>query len=378
MKIGFVTSLFGSENEMSFGPYPLVRKIIKGIAEKEDVFVVSFGTKSKIDFIEGIKVIRVPLIPKDIFRLRYMSLDFFARKNILKEKPDIINSQDTDAAFLFRQLNRKNSELLKITSVKGLQLAWEEKVPQYRENIMERLSEYAKMRWERMCLDNSDRFVVPSEFEKNEIAEFGIDREKIHVIYNGVDIEKFRPTEKKEDAPVLFFSGGTGIRKGADLVIDAFIELKKDFPELKLIVTGSEDLKKFRTKIAKNNLKFGKDIEAYARIPYSKMPEVINRADIVILPSYHETFGSILAEAMACEKAVVASNSTAIPEIAEGGGILIEPGKLDAFANAIKALLLDDALRKKFGKQGRKIVESKFTVERVIENYLNFFKDVII
>ena len=87
----------------------------------------------------------------------------------------------------------------------------------------------------------------------------------------------------------------------------------------------------------------------------------------------------MLIEAMAAGKPCVATRTSSIPEIVEDGrsGILVVPENAEVISSALIKLISDPDLRKKFGKEGQKIVREKFTIERMINDYENLFQSII-
>lgn len=375
MKIGFISSYFYERERMNYGAYPYIYNIIDRISKAEDSFVIASGFPKRPanEIIEGIKVFRTPSIPYDFFGLHFISLGIVSLRKVLKEQPDILNSQDVDAAFLFKELNILNKKIPKVLSLKALRRGWFARTPNSKMRFYDRIISA----WQLFCIKNADEIIVPSNYFKGEVIEFcNLEQERIHVIPNGIDTELFKPLEKNIEEPTLFFAGGESVRKGSDIVIDSFIQLKNEFEKLKLIIIGTSNLKRFQDRLKENNVQIGSDILCFQRIPYSQMPYYINQADIVLHPSYHETFGGIIAEAMACEKPVVTTNTTAMPEIVGDTNALIEPNNSQELTSITRELLLDERKRRICGKKGRKRILKYFTLERAKNDYLALFNSL--
>jgi len=92
---------------------------------------------------------------------------------------------------------------------------------------------------------------------------------------------------------------------------------------------------------------------------------------VFVLPSLLESFPVTLVEAMACGKAVIASNIPGPKDIVKHGynGLLFEAGKVDALKSALETVLGDDTLRKRLGANARKSVEERFTFDRIATEY---------
>lgn len=94
----------------------------------------------------------------------------------------------------------------------------------------------------------------------------------------------------------------------------------------------------------------------------------LHAADLIIHPSLWEGFGLVLLEAMACQKVIVASAVSAIPEIVLDGetGFLVPPGDSESLSFAIARILQDDAACKRMGKAGRQRLEDHFSVDQMV------------
>ena len=102
-------------------------------------------------------------------------------------------------------------------------------------------------------------------------------------------------------------------------------------------------------------------------------------ADIFVLPSYTEGLPTVLPEALYMGLPVVASNVGGIPEIINNGenGFLIDPGNSELLSEKLHMLISNEALRKQFSKNSRKIAETKYTYDKISEQYLNAYNELI-
>ena len=364
---------------MNFGPYPLVYNIVKGVSKKEDVTVLSYGWPKypKVSCIDNIKVIRAPLIPSfhSSLKTNFLSMGLFGLKKVIEDKPDIINSQDMDGSFLLKFSNLAKIPAPRVVSLKGSFDGWLEKLPPYMLNYKTKKVLRLLKCYEKTCVYNSDKIIVPSNFLKNDVLKFyDVDEDKILRVHNGVDTSMFFPKPVKKTRPILFFTGGDSYRKGADIVVESFIRLKRNYDDLQLIISGSTNIDRFHSMFNENGIVIGEDVLFKGKISYTEMPYYFNLCDIFLMPSYHETFCTAVAEAMACGKPVVVANDTALPEVVGNCGLLVDAGNIDGFVDAISRLLDDDALRKRIGLRARKRVENLFFLDRVIKDYLRLFR----
>ncbi|MDO8676902.1 MAG: glycosyltransferase family 4 protein [Candidatus Azambacteria bacterium] len=113
-------------------------------------------------------------------------------------------------------------------------------------------------------------------------------------------------------------------------------------------------------------------------MPYSKVPEALAQIDIFVYPSLHEGFGRSIMEALAMEKAVVATRVGGIPDLIKDGenGFLVLPGNPAALAEKIKEFMENKDLREKFGKAGREWVSKNYEWNDGIERFADLFLEI--
>jgi len=193
----------------------------------------------------------------------------------------------------------------------------------------------------------------------------------VKVIYNGIDIERFRPLaakkpQKKET--LIFFSGNLTRRKGAQWLPGISDKL---CPHARI----------YYTKGLRNHssLPESERLRSIGTVPYADMPRRYCDMDILLMPTVREGFGLSVAEAMACGLPVVATNCSAIPElIDEGkGGFLCPPGDVNAFAEKLNILASSPKMRREMGEYNRSKVEKEFTLVRMVKEYKQLFHEIL-
>ncbi|MCF6240452.1 MAG: glycosyltransferase family 4 protein [Bacteroidales bacterium] len=122
----------------------------------------------------------------------------------------------------------------------------------------------------------------------------------IHIIYNGIDTEKFFPTEKTLSTPLKIICSARLIkRKGQEVLIRAIAQLKEKGIVYRIDLIGEGDEKENYMQLA-DKLNVSEQICFCGYIKREKMPEFYQKADIFVLPSYNEGMSNALLEAMAC------------------------------------------------------------------------------
>ena len=194
----------------------------------------------------------------------------------------------------------------------------------------------------------ADLIITVCHETRSKLIKLGL-RKEIVVIPNGIDLELFNPEkypQKERNDFVILYASGKNKAKGFTYLIEARNKLKKDIPNLKLILLG----------------------RGFKKVPYNKMPMYISRADVVVLPSLSEGFGLPLIEGMAMKKPVIGTNVGGIKEIIRNNetGFLVPPANVDKLAEAILTLYKNPRLRRNMGLKGRKLVEEKYDIRKIV------------
>ena len=207
---------------------------------------------------------------------------------------------------------------------------------------------------------------------------------KIEVIPNGVDIIKFKPIKIEKGENTLFFLSVLDEfhrYKGLDYLFEALKRVKKEIPNVRLIVGGKGKLLNYhKQKVISMGLQ--DNVEFAGFIADEQIVEYYNKCDVFVLPSLsakQEGFGIVLLEAMACGRPVVSTEIVGVAEdIKErNAGRIVKPKDEKALAEAIIEILEDKNLARKMGKNGRKLVEEKYTWEKIAANVLNIYERLI-
>lgn len=202
--------------------------------------------------------------------------------------------------------------------------------------------------------------------------------DRIKVIYNGIDLavsDAGAPVESLNagDQSLLVIGNlGRLVRqKNQTSLADIALKLKERGLRFVIRIGGEGP---FRDRIEAHARKLGVydliEFTGYVSDTYAFMRGI----DIFVLPSLWEGFGFVLTEAMACRKPIVAFAHSSNPEVVVSGetGILVPPGDLDAFAEAVERIASNRGLATSMGAAGRKRVEECFTFDRCYQNLKAF------
>ena len=226
-------------------------------------------------------------------------------------------------------------------------------------------------RWAaRLTYRLADRIVTVSEQTKTRLASvWQVDPNKVHVIPNGVDIERFRPDTNAgpvrqrlglADAPVVMFVGGFYPWHGVDVLVDSFARVAQSLPEARLLLVGDGPVRgRIEAQVARLGL--AQQVVFTGMIDHATVPDMLAAADVVTLP-YPELpeelwFSPLkLYEYMAAGKAILASDAGQISQVIDHNatGILLKPGSVEALSQGICRLLQDETLRRQLGQNARR------------------------
>jgi len=234
-----------------------------------------------------------------------------------------------------------------------------------------------------------DHFMPVSNYLKNELISFyGVKEHKITTIYNGIDINRFSPKNsgeiirekyKLDSNPVVLFLGRLAPYKGIQFLLHAVPIIKKEIPNIKVLIAGSarEDVLNIKAMITK--LGIAKSLIFTGFVPDELLPNLYAACDVFCFTSLWEGFGLPPAEANATGKPVVAFNITAIPEVVKHKktGILVPPRNVNKLAEAIIYLLQNEKIRKRLGNNGRKHVENNFIWDKTVKEVIRIYKKVL-
>ena len=256
-------------------------------------------------------------------------------------------------------------------------------------------SAYNASTWiERTAYQNADGVVAVSQSMRQDVHDlYGVPFEKIRVIFNGIDLDQYRPTPNpailKEygisDKPFVLFVGRITRQKGIIHLVSAIKHLN---PGIQIVLcAGAPDTKEIGKEMseaverARHETK-NAVIWIEEMLPKEKIISLYTHATLFVCPSVYEPFGIINLEAMACETPVVASAVGGIPEVVMDGetGVLV-PVKEATFsrdlAGAINGLLDSPAKLRDMAKKSRQRVEEKFGWPVIARQTAAFYESLL-
>jgi len=241
--------------------------------------------------------------------------------------------------------------------------------------------------FQRRILQRATALHAITDEEVKHIRACGIDNE-ILMIPNGINPQEFcsLPVRREMERlypqfvgkQVVLFLGRLHPIKGLDILARAFGKVAKMREDLCLLIVGP-DSEGYKTEVVKILVSEGaldKVVFAGMLIGQEKLA-VFGGADIFVLSSYSEGFSIAILEAMACGLPVIITRQCHFPEVAEAGaGLVIEP-EVGQLAVAIERLLNEPELRQEMGRNGQRLVNDKFTWEKIANQMLVLYETVL-
>jgi glycosyltransferase involved in cell wall biosynthesis len=196
----------------------------------------------------------------------------------------------------------------------------------------------------------------------------------------GVNLEDFEHHPEPEGTPVVMLAGRLLWNKGIAELVDAVERLRSTGTKCRLALVGvpdSENPMAVPTAVLEQWQAAGK-VEWWGR--RDDMPAVLSQSNLVVLPTtYGEGVPKILLEAMACGRAIIATDVPGCREVVRHGenGLLVPPRDPEALSTAIQTLLKDPALRGTMGALGRGIAEAEFSERHVVSETLAVYRGLL-
>ena len=241
---------------------------------------------------------------------------------------------------------------------------------------------------EKRALQNADGHVSVSDYTAQMTNEIFKQNNTFTIIHNGIDMSLFQKEDRitsENNNIILYF--GTLIRKKGLLELPlVFNIIHEKNPDAQLVLVGKDTSDIISGNASTWQMMEGlfspnalKQVTYFGPVAYSEVRKQIEKATVCVFPTYAEALPVSWLEAMAMEKAVVASNIGWGNEIVENGisGFLAHPSDHQEYADRILQLLADTSLRKNMERQAKERISSHFEIQLIANQNLNFYKKVI-
>jgi phenylacetate-CoA ligase len=214
------------------------------------------------------------------------------------------------------------------------------------------------------------------------LASWGVPRERITVLGNGVDTERFQPApaagRPPARPPTVGFVGRLAAVKGLGTAVQALALVRRDVPDARLVLVG-DGPEQARLEAEARRLGLASAVEVRTGVPFARAHEAYQAFDVFLLPSLTEGQGIVLLEAMASGLPVVSTRVGGAPALVQDGvtGHLVEVGDAAAMARALVPLLLDANRREAAGRAGRARIEQGHSWGEVAAATVGWYRKAI-
>jgi glycosyltransferase involved in cell wall biosynthesis len=248
---------------------------------------------------------------------------------------------------------------------------------------------------QRLMWRKADRLIAVCTSVANELSEdYGIPRDRIRVVFNGVDPDTFRPSPDKqqfrkelglEGDPVVLFVGHFGLRKGSHQLLKAIPAILKSFPRALFVLVGGTPSflasgiywSALRDLVARSGI--GERVRFVGTVPYDDVVRYYWAADLFVLPTLYEGLPKVVLEAMACGLPVITTRVSGNTDAVVDGetGILVDPRSVEQLRDAMLSLLSDPGMMRLMSVRGRRRAVELFTWERAAKEVSNVYDEIL-
>jgi len=240
-------------------------------------------------------------------------------------------------------------------------------------------------------LRDASKVIALTRVEAEQYRHMGVPEEKITIIPNGIDLSEYAELSPKgsfkkkfnipEDKKIILYLGRIHKTKGIDFLVRAYAHLinEMNFKDAVLVIVGPDGGFLGEVKSLVQSLGISRLVMFTGPLYGNEKLSAYVDSDVVVLPSRYETFPNVVLEAYACSKPVVASNVEAIPDIVLHGktGLLFQAGDVKGLANAIAYMLTHSEEAERMGRNARRLVEERSSIDRVVTQLEALYEKVL-
>jgi glycosyltransferase involved in cell wall biosynthesis len=251
------------------------------------------------------------------------------------------------------------------------------------ENTKIRLVRWIVLQLSRFAFGHpNSRTIFQNPDNIDEFVNRGVlDRDQVRLIKgSGVNVETFEPSPQPDGPPIVILASRLVWDKGIGEFVEAARGLKRDGVEARFTLVGKSDPLNPKA-VPEDQLVTWNDEGVVEWWGFQEdMPSVFAKTHVVCLPSYYrEGVPKVLIEAASCERPIVTTSMPGCREIVHDGenGILVPPRNSEALAEALRKLISSPERREEMGKRGREIVLEEFSLERVVDDTMAVYDELL-
>lgn len=298
---------------------------------------------------------------------------YFSAKRLLNElRPDVVHINGCWLPQLaFFQWAAQSLQIPVVLSTHGMLDPW----------ILKR--HYWTKKWpaihlyQRALVKRADFIHTTSEMEKRNLFFLGWNP-RICFIPNAVNIDDLPIKDSWNLRRRIVYLGRLHEQKGIELLLEALSHLKRELVDYQVIIAGEGEPDYLQTLKRKSNSLGLNGLVKFAGGVYGKEKvHLLQSADFSVLPTYSECFGIVVAEALACGTPVVTTHGTPWKELQENECGWYIPLGVNALEKSLREAILEREVNlERMGRNGRRLVENKFTVETISRQFFELYESI--
>ncbi len=248
-----------------------------------------------------------------------------------------------------------------------------------RAGLRVRLLRYAVLFLYRLAINHPNQQVIFQNPTDRDVLvkAAGIQKNKVSLIRgSGVDLQGYVATPEPEGIPVIVMASRLLKDKGVHEFVAAARIIQSRGIKARFQLIGEPDSGNLASVSAESVLAWQAEGVVECLGFRSDIAELFSKAHIVTLPSYREGLPKVLVEAAASGRAVITTDVSGCRDVIEPGktGLLVPARDAEALASAIQQLIEDISLRQRMGREGRRLAEKEFSIEKIVQAHLGIYR----
>jgi L-malate glycosyltransferase len=341
------------------------------------IHFISYALPFRLNhFIENIVFHEVEMSNYPLFEFPLYSLALASKMvEVVKyEKLDLLHVHyaipHATSAYLAKQMLKEETDIKVITTLHGTDITLVGLEPSFLPLV-------------KFSIEQSDGVTAVSRFLKEKtLTNYNIEKD-IEVIPNFIDTNLFKPCEKtcctkriapKNEKLLVHTSNFRQVKRVAD-TIRILEKVKKEVPCKLLLIGDGPD----RSECERLSRELGLYDDVKFLGKQEGLVEILNAADVFLIPSQSESFGLSALEAMSCGLPVVSSSVGGLPELVAHNecGYIAEIGDIDRMAKYVVDLLTNEKKYKLFSENARNRAVEKFEISKIVPMYEQYYEDIL-
>ena len=232
----------------------------------------------------------------------------------------------------------------------------------------------------------ASRCIAITDLEKEEFLELGIQDKLISIIKNGIDGSEFYPDITSCEAfksrfglcgtPYILYMGRLNLIKGPDILLDAYIRLLDDFPEIHLVFAGPDEGVGDQLKKVIKYKSVEKKVHLIGYIGGSHKVGAYTGAKFLVVPSRREAMSIVALEAGACGIPVILTTECGFDDVKDVGSLVVKP-VVDDLYNGMHSMLSSSYNLEKLGNDLRNLILERYTWLKTAEQYIAVSNQIV-